>query len=206
MRTLVLAFTTSLLLTAAASAQVVVTGAWDLTVSFLLPEQEVPTSCEYEGTAEVTLEDGIISGPVTLSLVAGGDECPATMSGNLDATWSSEGTDVFVNGTLDGGQLGTADVSGVLSSGALGLPEVAGSFGPSKTPTARSLESSHDPTSSGSGSSVVDTGPFAGVTGVWTASLSVSALAIPALGVVGLGLLVVLIAGMGAVAVRNLSA
>ncbi len=130
--------------------------------------------CNYSGQAMITQNGTEISGTAQQSFVSGPASCPAEMAASLSGYFDGTRQMVVLNGSLMGGQLGTLYFSGDISRDQGG----GGSFG-------------------------VETGPFAGAGGSWSALLRQQLEAIPALTPLGLTLLVVLLLGLGALLLRR---
>lgn len=153
-----------------------VSGNWNLQVMAFLPD--VPTACEFIGTAQITQVGSDFSGMADLTLVSGPEGCPmelaATLSGVLDGN--------AMAGTLDGGQIGMASFSGTVDGaamlrGTLGGDRSAATVAPKATPAGRF--------SAGSG-------PYSGTSGSWAAARQ-SVLEIPTLTETGLMLMALLL-------------
>ena len=156
-----------------------VSGAWDLETSVFLGQVPVPEGlpdCEYQGSAQVTQGGSDLGGTSNLTLVSGDGECPAEMSADIDG--QVVGTELQL-GMLMGGQLGTAQWSGAVG------PQLEGEGG-------------------AGGDFTVDSGPFAGAVGTWSAVQGEpSALVIPTLTTVGVVVLVALLLGAAALLLRR---
>lgn len=159
-----------------------VSGTWNLQMTATLVGAEAP--CDYTGTIQLSLVDGVWIGPASLTLTSGPAGCPAEMmatcTGNFDG-----GT---FYGTLDGGKLfGTATVTGTLAAGdrLKGTVKLAPSDPGAKAKLA--------PKTTYQGGMMTDPeGPFAGATGTFVAARQ-SPLEIPTLTETGLILLAILL-------------
>lgn len=159
-----------------------VSGEWELQTSAFLGQVEGLPDCEFSGSTVITQDGGDLGGTATLTLDSGVPECPAEMSADVDGTVTGNTIEM---GLLMGGQLGTAQWTGTVASG--GAEGQGGTGGPF----------------------TVDSGPFAGTTGTWSAQRPVggpSVLEIPTLTTIGIVALVALLLGAAAVMLRRRSA
>lgn len=179
--------TVILFTTAVASAQAPgvgpadVSGEWELQSSAFLGQVEGLPDCEFSGSTVITQDGGDLGGTANLTLDNGAPECPAEMSADVDGTVTGNTIEM---GLLMGGQLGTALWSGTVNpQGGEGEGGTGGPF-------------------------TVDSGPFAGTTGTWSAMRPVggpSVLEIPTLTTIGIVVLVALLLGAAAMMLRRRS-
>lgn len=143
-----------------------VAGIWDLHTETPVPgsqgEGEVPPICEFDGTAQVSQDGTALSGSAALALTDGPVDCPMELSATLTGQVAGDQVEM---GVLMGGNLGTAFFSTSGSNAQEGTDGLAGVVS-------------------------VETGPFAGIDGFWSAVRRDTALAIPTLGPLGLALMV----------------
>lgn len=185
----------TILLTAAiASAQVEgtvdVSGDWELqTSAFFEAAEGQVADCEFAGSTVITQDGAELGGTASLTLTGGDPECPAEMSADVDGTVTGNTIEM---GLLMGGQLGTAEWSGTVDP--QGRPE------------------GHPQGPEGEGGTggpfTVDSGPFSGTIGTWSAQRPVggpSVLEIPTLTALGIVALVALLLAAAAVMLRRLS-
>lgn len=85
-------------------------GSWDMETTAQLPEEASP--CVYSGDCQMQQDGSSLIGTVVLGLVSGPADCPGEMTADIDGI--VDGDSVF--GTLNGGQLGTADFNGSRSN------------------------------------------------------------------------------------------
>lgn len=178
---LILAFASLLFAVPALRAQVPVdvSGTWDLQTDVFVAQPEGQAEglpdCQYEGSAEIGQDGSSISGSSDLSLVSGDPPCPAEMSADLTGTVAGSSIEM---GMLMGGNLGSAQFTGTVVESADGGNTGGGFF--------------------------VDSGPFSGSDGTWTAQRGAApVLAIPTLTTIGLVVLVALLLGAAALLLRR---
>lgn len=144
-----------------------VSGTWNLDATVALPNEG--GTCQYSGQANVSNDNGSLSGFAELFLDSGANDCPAEMSADLTGQGGFDGPDFFLSGMLLGGQLGEASFSGQLS-----------------------------PNPGGEGAFSVTSGPFTDSSGNWTAEKQLAAVGvIPNLTPVGLTLFLLLVLATG---------
>lgn len=152
-----------------------VSGFWDLETSVFLNQQEGLPDCQYGGSADITQDGSDLGGSATLQLESGKPSCPAQMTADVDGEVA--GNTIEMGLLIGGGQLGTAQWSGTVGPRAEGI--TGGPF-------------------------TVDSGPFAGAGGTWSAVRGEPpVVAIPALDTVGVVVLAALLLGAAALLLRR---
>ena len=172
----------ALLAAPAARAQgpVDVSGFWQLQTSVSFGEAEGPADCEYQGSAEITQDGSDLGGTSSLQLESGSGFCPGAMTADVDGEIT--GNTIEMGMLIGGGQFGTAQWTGTVASLAEGGGVTGGDF-------------------------VVDSGPFSGASGSWSAQRGEPpALAIPTLSTVGAVVLVAVLLAAAALLLRRRSA
>lgn len=154
----------AVLLVAAPALAQDLAGSWDITSSTFLPDQKDP--CVYSGSGAIEQSDGTLSGDVTLDLESGPEPpCPATMEGTLSGT------------------VGDGSVSGTIT-GELGSLTFSGSTTTEVTMVAKADVEMVE------GDQSVQSGPFTGAGGTWSAMIMAPVSALPPGAVALLALLV----------------
>lgn len=140
----------------------------------------VPPQCEFEGTATIIQMGQDLQGEASLTPVAG--TCPPGVSpvSMADLTGQVNGDQVTMGSMTSGAEGGTFD-------GGVKMVTLKGAAAPGSL----------------SGSFTVTMGPFAGVSGIWSAEQVVAAPGIPAAGVLGLALLAMLLLAAGVKVLRG---
>ncbi len=168
---------------ARAQAPVDVSGFWELQTSVFTGQRgefEGQPDCAYRGSADVTQDGSDLGGTSRLTLESGNLGCPAQMTADIDGQITGNTLEM---GMLMGGQLGTAQWAGTVSPAFVEGTGVTG------------------------GDFFVDSGPFSGSGGTWSAQRGQPpVLTIPTLTRVGLVVLVVLLLGAAGLLLRRRSA
>jgi hypothetical protein len=162
-------------------------GNFTLTATMTIPESVGP--CVFQGVVMLVQEGPDVMAPVALGLLSGPESCPGELIGDLTGGVEQGDLDtIFIGGLISG-----TDPGGAASFSGTFVPEPIG------VSTAGFGGSAQEP-STGGGDLNVTQGPFAGVTGTWSA---VQASAVPAITPLGLLLLVGLVAALGAYLLRR---
>lgn len=152
-----------------------VSGFWELQTSVFLGQTEGLPDCQYAGSADITQDGNDLGGDAGLDLESGDPSCPSQMSADVDG--EIIGNTIQMGLLIGGGNLGTAQWTGTVNPAADGI--TGGDF-------------------------VVESGPFSGAFGTWSAERGVPPVpAIPALTKTGAVLLVVVLLGAAALLLRS---